>query len=650
MPASTAHSPHTQLAGTGLSDVRWTEGFWAERFEVCRTTMVPNMWRILNDPALSHAYANFLVAAGLMEGEHKGPPFYDGDFYKWLEAAVYVYAITRDAALDRLLDEIIEVIGRAQREDGYIHTPVIIAQRKGGTSDPFPDPDDFVTYNFGHLMTAACAHYHVTGKTNLLDIARKAGDYLCALFQASPATLAGNAICPSHYMGAVDLYRTTGDCKYLDLAKGLIDTRDLVEHGTDQNQDRIPFRQQTRAIGHAVRANYLYAGAADVYAETGDATLLEPLQKIWDDVVLHKMYVTGATGALYDGASPDGSSKHREIQLVHQAYGREYQLPNITAYNESCATIGFGLWAWRMLRITGQARFAEALETVLYNGLLSTISVDGTAFFYRNTLRQVDDLPFHLRWPERRAHYISCFCCPPNIVRTIAQAGNYAYGLADGEVWVHLYGGNELVTHLPDGTPLSLKQESRYPWEGHVRITVREPWQKEFALLLRIPEWARGARAWVNGQEVPEALEPGTYAWLRRLWSAGDVVELELPMTVQLLEAHPLVEEARNQVAIRRGPIVYCLESVDLPAGVRVSEVVIPRDIVLEPRFISGLLGGVVVLEGEAEVFPEGDWSNRLYREMPRQTPRHVPIRLIPHYAWDNRGPSEMSIWLPVDR
>ena len=247
-------------------------------------------------------------------------------------------------------------------------------------------------------MTCACTHYRATGKTNLLDIAKKAADFLYRTYKSSPRTLANNAICPSHYMGVVEMYRTTGDPRYLELAQGLIDIRDLVEGGTDDNQDRIPFRQQTQAVGHAVRANYLYAGAADVYAETGDASLLSALEKIWQDVALRKMYVTGATGALYNGASPDGSKSQSSIQPVHQAYGRAYQLPNLTAHNESCAAVGFVLWNWRMLAITGEARYADLLELALYNAVLAAISLDGKEFFYTNPLARVADLPFELRW------------------------------------------------------------------------------------------------------------------------------------------------------------------------------------------------------------------------------------------------------------
>ncbi|RPJ20226.1 MAG: glycoside hydrolase family 127 protein, partial [Planctomycetaceae bacterium] len=504
---------------------------------------------------------------------------------------------------------------------------------------------DFETYNMGHLMTCACTHYRATGKTSLLDIAKKAAEFLYRTCKDSPDTLAGNAICPSHYMGVVEMYRTTGDPKYLELARSLIDIRDRVKGGTDDNQDRIPFRQQTQALGHAVRANYLYAGAADVYAETGDASLLSALEKIWEDVALRKMSVTGATGALYNGASPDGSKAQSSILPVHQAYGRAYQLPNVAAHNESCATVGFVLWNWRMLAITGQARFADLLELALYNAVLASISLDGKEFFYTNPLARVDDLPFELRWSRKREPYISCFCCPPNIVRTIAETAAYAYSVSDEGVWVNLYGSNVLDTRLPGGGAVKLRQQTQYPWEGTIRITLDSVPPAEFSLFLRVPGWAEDARASINGKPMGKDLESGQYFEIRRSWSAGDQIELVLPMPVQLLEAHPLVEEARNQAAVRRGPIVYCLESVDLPENVKLANVAISHDHQFaETNDFAFLPGAEVVLQGKACVSAGDGWDNTLYRKVSSEEPTTIDVRLIPYYAWGNRGDSEMSV------
>jgi DUF1680 family protein len=641
--------PHAAVGPVGLADARWTTGLWADRFEVCRAATVPAMGTLMEGTEHSQFLQNFRVAAGLERGKHRGPPWNDGDFYKWLEAAAAVYAVTRDPALDRRMDEAVAVIAKAQRADGYLHTPVLIANRNGdATAKPFQDRLGFEMYNFGHLFTAACVHYRATGKTALLDVAARAADFLCAALEKPAPELARSPVCPSHYMGAVELYRTTRQKKYLALAVRLLDLRDGAAGGTDDNQDRVAFRKQAEAVGHAVRANYLYAGAADVYAEAGDETLLDPLKKIWANVVTRKMYLTGACGALYDGASPDGSPDQKQIARVHQAYGRDYQLPNSAAHNETCAAVGNVLWNWRMLQITGDAKYADVLELTLCNAVLAGVGLDGKRFFYTNTLRQLDTMPAPLRWSRCREEWIRCYCCPPNVARTVAQAGTYAYGRSDRGVWVHLYGGSTLDTPLPDGRRVKLKQETNYPWDGRVKITVESAPAGELSLFLRIPGWADGATLTVNGK--PVRVTAGRYAEVRRAWQAGDAAELALPVRPRLVEAHPLVEEARNQLAVMYGPLVYCLESTDLPKGVGVPSVALPRDVRLTPRFDRALLGGVTVLEGKAESAADRPWGNELYREFQPSAPRPVDVQLIPYYAWANRGKSEMTVWMPLGR
>jgi DUF1680 family protein len=301
-----------------------------------------------------------------------------------------------------------------------------------------------------------------------------------------------------------------------------------------------------------------------------------------------------------------------------------------------------------MLQITGEARFADVLETVLLNAALAGVSLDGTRFFYTNTLRQLDQMPVDLRWSRRREPFISCFCCPPNLVRTVAEAGGYAYGRASDKVWIHLYGSNTLSTTIGNGARFRLSQETEYPWDGRVTLTIAEAPTWDVSILLRIPAWSSHATLHVNGTPHPQSLEAGTYAEVRRTWATGDVLVLDLPMPSRLMQAHPLVEEARNQVAIQRGPLVYCVESTDLPEGIRVQDVAIPRAIDLRPRFDPDLLGGVTVLEGRAVARREPDWSGQLYRELATSPPRPFGLRLIPYFAWGNRGPSEMSVWLPL--
>jgi DUF1680 family protein len=647
----TSASAHATMRSVGLGDVHWTRGFWAERFETCRKGSIPHLWQVLSGTKYSQFYHNFRIAAGQEEGRHRGPAFNDADVYRWLEAVAAVYAVTRDAELDRLMDGVIATIGQAQRADGYLHTPVLIRQRNGDRdARPFQDPLGFETYNMGHLLTAACVHHRATGKVNFLAVARKTADYLCATFTHPTPQLARCAICPSHYMGMVEMYRTTRAPRYLAMARKFLDLRDLVADGTDDNQDRIPFRQQTQAAGHAVRANYLYAGAADLYAETGDRSLLVPLLAVWDDLAATKLYVTGGCGALYDGASPDGAKEQKQIRRVHQAYGRAYQLPNSTAHNETCASVASVLWNWRMLQVTGQARFADALERVLYNAALGGVSVDGKAFFYTNTLRQLDQMPAALRWSRTRQPFLSSFCCPPNIVRTVAEASSYAYGRSEKGIWVNLYGSSVVTTQLADGAVLKLTQETDYPWDGRVKLTLDAVPKGAYSVLLRIPAWARSATLTVNGTPEMKAPEPGMYHEVRRTWSPGDTLELRLPLRAQLLQAHPLVEEARNQVAVKRGPIVYCLESADLPTGVAVLDVVLPHGLELRPRHDGKLLGGVTVLEGRAEAISESAWGKDLYRELGSTAGRSIDLRLIPYYAWGNRGRSEMTVWIPLKR
>ncbi len=642
-----SNSPFRELYSIPASSVRLTTGFWAERFDVCRQVMVPHMWDLLRDPEISHAYTNFRIAAGYEAGEHQGPKWHDGDFYKWLEAAAHVYSVTHDAALDQLMDEIIETIRRSQREDGYIHTPVVIEERQGNQANSFQERLHFETYNMGHLMTAACVHSQATGKQTLMKVARAAADYLYNFYKTASKELARNAICPSHYMGVVDMYRATGEPRYLELAQNLVEIRDLVTNGGDDNQDRLPFRNQMAAAGHAVRANYLYAGVADIYMETGDSTLVSTLETLWHSVTTTKMYVTGGCGALYDGASPDGSVDQAAITRVHQAYGREYQLPNVTAHNETCANIGNMLWNWRMLSITGQARFADIAETVLYNSALVSISLDGKRYFYTNTLRQIDGLPFELRWGRSREAYISCFCCPPNIVRTIAQVASYFYSVSDDGIWANLYGSSEANIELCDGSTVRINQQTQYPWDGQIAFRITPQHTAVFTLHLRIPGWCTTAHITLNGVAVNEKPRSGEYVHLKREWSAGDVVELTLNMPVEFIESHPLVEETRNHLAIQRGPIVYCLESIDLPDDVQIIDVGISRTAQFNLQRDPSFGGDIRVLRGTAVATEHKSWDKQLYRPVLPQKTRVIETQFIPYFAWDNRGKSEMSVWLP---
>jgi DUF1680 family protein len=644
---NTSRSPHAKLGSIGLSDVQWTKGFWAERFAVCRDVMVPQLWATYTSKEMCYSFQNFRVAAGLDTGRFRGPSFHDGDFYKTLEAVAAMYAATKDKKLDDWMDNAIAVIGKAQKEDGYIYTKAIIEQKKTGQAKMFDDKLSFEAYNFGHLMTAACVHYHATGKTTLLDIAKKATDFLIQFYNSASPEQARNAICPSHYMGITEMYRTTGDKKYLELVKKLIDIRGMSE-GSDDNSDRVPFRQMKEVNGHAVRANYLFAGVADVYAETGDITLLNTLDRMWNNVVNEKMYVTGGCGALYDGLSLEGISyKPDSIQRIQQAYGKDYQLPNLTAHNETCANIGNVLWNWRMFLLTGESKYADIVELALYNSVLSGVSMDGTKFFYTNPLAASKDYPYDLRWSGGRSKYISkSNCCPPNAVRTIAEVSDYMYSVGDDGLYINMYGGNILSTKLKDGSSIKLEQVTSYPWDGKITITIKEAPPTATNIHLRIPGWCKKYQLLYNGK-VPE-MYGRSGGFISGTVRTGDKIELILDMPAVLLESNPLVEETKNQVAVKRGPIVYCLESADLPQQ-DVFDVVIPSTIKLQPAPMKIDNGNVMSLTGEAKLRQRVSWKNTLYREANTST-KPVKIKLIPYYSWANRGQTDMTVWMPLMR
>lgn len=635
-----ANSPHARLKALDLEEVRWTGGFWKERFDLVHKTTIPVMWEALHHPDNGARYESFLEVTG--KGKRitelkKLNWWSDGDVYKTLETMAFVYALTKDPALDKRMDEMIAVFAQAQEPDGYISTPIKI---RG--AERWQNLNNHELYNMGHLMTAACIHHRVTGKRNFLDVAVRLGDYLYRTFQPRPPELAHFGFNPSNIMGAAELYRTTGDKKYLQLAGTFVSMRGSRGGGSDQNQTRVPLRKETEAVGHAVTANYLYAGAVDVYSETGEKALRDAVERIWTDVTTRKMYVTGAVGNLYRGSS-------KRNDTVHEAYGIEYELPNRLAYTETCANIANAMWNWRMLMLEGEAKYADVVELVLYNSMLSGMGVEGKDFYYNNPLRRHgEELERIIRRQDSplRASHLVCYCCPPNITRTIAGLNGWAYSKSEGALWVHLYGGNRLQTEIAGGK-LALEQTTDYPWDGIVRFNVLEAPASQFAIKLRIPAWAEGATV-QTGTEAPQKVTAGAYHEIRRIWRKGDRIELRLPMDARLVQANPYVESARNQVAVMRGPLVYALESLDLPAGIRVSEIAIPAGIRFTPRHDKSLLGGVTVLEGEARRIPEGQWTGILYRTLRAPQIQPVRVRLIPVYAWANRGMSHMTVWMPV--
>ena len=660
-----SNSSQARMKNMPLGAVKWTGGFWGNRFNMLSTTGIWDMWNtwntpweVIDDMGLhgSNGFRNFEVAAGTVKGKHHGPPFHDGDMYKWLEACATVYAITKDPRIDALMDKFIEQVALAQRNDGYIHTPVVISERNAGFDShantenaagieigkdqkhAFASRLNFETYNLGHLMTAGIIHKRATGKTTLFNCSKKAADFLYNFLTNDAAELSRNAICPSHYMGAAEMYRETGDEKYLTLAKGLIAIRDSVTNGEDHNQDRHKFRDQYEAMGHAVRANYLYAGVADLYAETGEEQLMKNLSAIWDDIIQHKIYIMGGCGALYDGVSPDGTTYDQpSIQQIHQAYGRQFQLPQEAAHNEICAQIGMMLFSWRMFQTTGDGKYIDNIENELYNGILSGISLDGKDFFYTEALRRTKEFPYVMRWPKHRQHYITCFCCPPNTLRTLCQAQEYAYAVNQNTLYVNLYGQNVLKTK-----ELEVEQTTNYPWDGKVTITIQKA--KDLSTVkLHKPNWVEQYTVKVNGETADLDIS--------RKWKKGDVIEVNFDMRPRLIEANPLVEEAKNQIAVKRGPIVYCLEGEDIEGGYNINDIAIPADIQFTEQKMSLNGHEMMVLKGEVVLVNQKKWDNQtLYRELQPITKKKVKIQLIPYYAWDNRGIQDMSLWLPLAR
>jgi DUF1680 family protein len=658
--SDTSQSPHVTLRSLPLGTVKWTHGFWADRVQITRSRMIPTMGAMMHNDERVKFIGNFEVAAGLVDGRHRGPRWNDGDFYKWLEAACATLvertggrksssaAATGESRtpISQQIDDAIDLIRKAQREDGYIHTDIQIRVNSGERVEAFDNPLDFEMYNMGHLISAAIMHQRATGKTSLMEIAAKAADFLDRTFASPTEKQARHGICPSHLMALVELYRHTGNAKYRDLAKRLLEMRDLVTNGDDDNLDRVPFKQHTVAHGHAVRGTYLYSGAADIFAEVGEETIFTPLDKVWTDLTSRKLYITGGCGALFDGASPDGTADQKNITRVHQAFGRNYQLPNSTAHNETCAAIGNLMWNWRMLQITGDGKFGDLVEHTLYNSVLAGVSLDGEKFFYTNTLRQLDPMPVELRWNRQRQKVLGCYCCPPNVARTLAELSHYAYLVKDDSVAAVLYGSNRLETTLANGARVAIEQETSYPWDGRVMLKILHDGQ--YAIALRIPAWSESSQVCVNGQRLAsETVERGFIRFTRN-WRAGDAVELNLDVAPTIVEANPLVEESLNQLAVLAGPVVYCLESKDLPAGARVMEMSLSRSTRFAPRMGADELQGIRILDCELQRRSSDAWAGRLYRKSGEVHRQPVKTSLIPYFAWDNRGESEMTVWIPA--
>ncbi len=651
MLIDTRDSPFALVKPLPQKAVTWKSGFWKERSGTCASITVPHIRELFEcDESNLHVVENFRIAAGITRGPHMGTAFGDGDFYKWMEAAMYAAANNNDLSLEKVLEGYIDIIARAQQPDGYISTKQIIAEKAGLPSIRNRDINDFEVYNFGHLFTAACIHYRLTGKRNFLDIAEKAAAYLEKMYQ--DALVSGDvktAVCPSHYMGLIELYRTTAKRSYLDLAALSIQLRDKVKDGTDDNQDRLPLKEHRSIVGHAVRATYLYAGLADLYLETGDPEYKQVLDSCWENCVQKKMYITGGCGALYQGVSPVGNFDTGK--RVHQAFGYEYQLPNITAYNETCAALGSIFWNYRMFAINPEAKYFDIIEKTFYNASLSGLGLKGNTYFYENMLRRTKSLDYELPWPLERKQKLECNCCPPNLARTIIQSQEYAYMVSGDSVYTGLYGANEAEISLDNGAAFTLIQETRYPWDGTFIFSfknINNP--QPFTLNLRIPSWVETGTITTNRkyENVISNNNANTYIRICIDNPADMVIHMNFGMNARLTMAHPMIEEDINQVAVERGPLVYCIETPDADIQT-LDELMIPGDAQFETVSyeIHGYTVTALKTEGIALEKVTHDTKN-LYHRLILKGFHKTPVRMIPYFAWDNRGFGEMRIWLPI--
>jgi len=649
MLIDTRKSPYAKVYSLPQGSLRWRDGFWLDRFNTCADKTIPHILSVFADKdSFFHQVENFRIAAGLSDGEFRGNPYGDGDFYKLMEGIIYTYAMRGDAAIDRQLDEYIGLIAAAQQPDGYISTKQIIGERKGMMRHG--DINDFEEYNFGHLFTAACVHKRVTGKDNFLDVARKCAGYLQNMYRGIlEEGKAQTAVCPSHYMGLFELYRVTGDEQYLELAKTSISLRDLVTDGTDDNQDRILLREHRKIVGHAVRSTYLYAGATDMYLETGDDTLPVVLDSVWENLMASKIYITGGCGPLYTGTSPFGMLL--DAQYVHQAFGYEYQLPNITAYNETCGTLGHIFWAHRMFTREPKAEYMDLIERSYYNLVLASVSLDGQKYFYENMLRRTKTLDYPVMWPTERSSMFKCFCCPTNISRSIPEAVDYTYKLSDDAVWCGMYANSEANIRLENGAAFTLQQTTDYPWSGaiNIAITNREN-DVPFTLKVRVPGWVESGCV-EHGSKSQKLSKSDANIFVDvSVVNPGDgIVSIHFDMPVQYIEAHPKVEEDTGQVCVTRGPLVYCVESHDLQGDIMDHLMLLSdAEFIEENCEIQGV--PIVALRSNAAAMVRSSDSdpNALYQPLRVKGLQKVGLRMIPYFAWDNRGFGEMRIWLPV--
>ncbi len=632
--------------GVPFTAVKLTDRFWLPKMEFNRTNTIPQSFAKCESTG---RVKNFELAA-----QHSGKfcskyPFDDSDVYKTLEGASYSLHIHPDPKLDAYCDSIIAKIAKAQEPDGYLYTARSIDSVNG---HPWIGKTRWENeaifshelYNLGHLYEAASAHYLATGKRNLLNVAIKSADCVDRAFGPGKKRVA-----PGHEvieMGLVKMYRVTQDLRYLRLAKFFIDARGQKKYNKESDdvfqngkywQDDKPVIEQTEAVGHAVRAVYLYTGMADVAALTGERAYIDAINKIWDNAVSKKTYVTGGIGAAGNG----------------ERFSDDYDLPNQEAYCETCAAIGNVYWNYRMFLLNGDAKYYDLIERIIYNGFLSGVGLDGKTFFYTNPM-ETNTRGGKPTNETKRSEWFTCACCPTNISRFVPSIPGYAYARRNNDVYINLFMSSSVVLPLDNGNKVELSQQSDYPWNGAIRVTVDNFTKNDFQLNIRVPGWSRNVafpsdlytfadpspaapQLKINGVVTDYALEKG-YAVLRRPWKKGDVVELTLPMDVRQVVANPKLKIDAGKVALLRGPLVYCAEFPD-NAG-HTANLILPATSRYTATYQKDLLGGVVTLQTTAVAVKVDSVANTV-------TSVQQPFTAIPFFARCNRGEGEMRIWFP---
>ena len=640
----------TRVAPVPLDQVTINAGFWAERQAVNRARTIPAIYDKLEETGRIKAWS-MIRTHDMPKTRSVVHMFWDSDTGKWLESVAYSLATHPDPDLQAQADALIDAVAGAQQEDGYLNTyfPVLDPAGKWANLRDWHE-----LYNAGHLIEAAVAYFQATGKRKLLDVLARFADCIDETFGADEGKLRGY---PGHAeieLALVKLYRETGEKRYLDLAKYFIDERGQEPHYFDieaakrgespadfwaqtyrYTQAHAPLRDQTEANGHSVRACYLYAGIADVALETGDDELVALSKLLWDDLTQKQMYIHGGIGPSHS----------------NEGFTFAYDMPTETAYAETCAAIALAFWAHRMFHLDPDSRYIDIMERAIYNGSLSGLSFDGAGFFYANPLAAYPGVNPMGRWSGildsghfRRVDWFFCPCCPPNISRLIASIGEYSYSQAGNRIYAQLYHDNRVALEV-GGQALTIAQHTNYPWDGTIRFAVEAGAPIDFELALRIPDWCYDFELSVKGERVEVALENG-YALVSRQWADGDTVELTLAMPVERVMSHPNIRQTAGQIALQRGPLVYCLEEVD--NGPRLANICIPHDASMAASFDSELFGGATAITGPGLRIEPAEEDAALYRHhsRARYNESEVAVKAIPYFLWANREPGEMRVWI----